>query len=70
MFIILYRTPATKKRLSADSIHELDCIIFTVMFRTPCGKCNSLIVSEDKSQTQKPFDSVPKRVDESSDNLI
>jgi len=65
-----YRTPATKNRLSADSIHEFDCIMFIVMLRTPCGKCNTFVPSEDKSQTQKPFEIVPKSEDESSDNLI
>lgn len=65
-----YRTPATKKRLSADSIQEFDCIIFIVIFRTPCGNGNIFTSSEDKSHTQKPFDIVPKREDESSDNLI
>jgi len=65
-----YRTPATKNRLSADNIHELDCIIFIVMLRTPCGKCNTFVPSEDKSQIQKPFEIVPKSEDESSDNLI
>lgn len=69
-FYSKYRTPATRKRLSADSIQEFDCIIFIVMLRTPCGKCNSFIASENKSQIQKPFEIVPKSEDESSDNLI
>lgn len=65
-----YRTPATKKRLSADSIHEFDCIMFTVILRTPCGKCNTFVVSEDKSHIQKPFEIVPNSEDESSESLI
>lgn len=40
------------------------------MLRTPCGKCNTLVSFEDKSQIQKPFEMVPKSEDESSDNLI
>lgn len=70
IIICKYRTPATKKRLSAESMQEFDCIILIVMLRTPWGKCNTFVASVDKSQTQKPFEIVPKSEHESSDNFI